>query len=74
LPLLFNFALGYTIGKFQENQVGLKLKGTHSLLVYAYDMNLLEDNIDTTKKNTETLTEASKEVGLEVYVAAYHNI
>jgi hypothetical protein len=29
-------------------------------------MNLLADNIDTLKKNTETLIDASKEVGLEV--------
>jgi hypothetical protein len=31
-------------------------------------MNLLGDNIDTIKKNRETLTDASKEVGLEVNV------
>jgi hypothetical protein len=28
-------------------------------------VNLLDDNIDNIKKNTETLIEASKEVGLE---------
>jgi hypothetical protein len=43
----------------------MKLNGTHQLLVYADDMNLMEDNIDTIMKNTETLTDASKEVGLE---------
>jgi hypothetical protein len=29
-------------------------------------VNLLGDNIDTTKKNTETLIDATEEVGLEV--------
>jgi hypothetical protein len=28
-PLIFNFAINYTIGKVQENQVGLKLNGRH---------------------------------------------
>jgi hypothetical protein len=52
----------------QENQVGLKLNGTHQLLAYADDMKLLGDNIDTIKKNMEILTDASKDVGLEINV------
>jgi hypothetical protein len=43
---LFNFALEYVIMKVQENQVGLKLNGTHQLVAYADDVNLLLDNID----------------------------
>jgi hypothetical protein len=66
LPLLFAFALEYAIRKVQKNQVGLKLNTTHQVLIYADDVNLLGDNIDTTKKNTETVIDASKEVPLEV--------
>jgi hypothetical protein len=48
--------------------VGLKLNGTHQLLAYADDVNLLGGNIDTIMKNTETLIVASKEIGLETNV------
>jgi hypothetical protein len=35
-------------------------------MVYADDVNLLVVNVDTIKKNTQTLIDASKEAGLEV--------
>jgi hypothetical protein len=46
--------------------VGLKLNGTHKVLVYANDVNLFADNTDTITKNTEAVTDASKKAGLKV--------
>jgi hypothetical protein len=66
LPLLFNFALEYTIRAVQENQEGLKLSGICQLLAYGDDLNIMAENIDTINKNKETLLDTSKEVGLEV--------
>jgi hypothetical protein len=67
-PVLFNIALEYAIRKVQENQMRLKLNGTCQLLAYADDMNLLGDNIDTVNRNTGTLIDASKVVGLEAKI------
>jgi hypothetical protein len=47
-------ALVFTTGKFQENQMRLKLNVTHQLLAYADDVTLLGDNIDTIKIVTDT--------------------
>jgi hypothetical protein len=49
----------------QANQEGLKLNGTHRLLVYA-DVNILGGSVHAIKRNTAALVVASKEIGLEV--------
>jgi hypothetical protein len=40
-PLVFNFALEYTIRRVQKNQEGLKLPGTHHLLACADKINIV---------------------------------
>jgi hypothetical protein len=42
------------------------LVGTHQLLVYADDVYLVADNINTIKKNTKALIKTGNEVGLAV--------
>jgi sorting nexin-29 len=64
--LLFNFVLENAIGRVQATQVGFKLNGTHQLLVYADDVNILGGSIHTIRKNTDALLITSKETGLEV--------
>ena len=65
-PLLFNFALDYAINRVQVNQDGLILNGTHQLLAYADDVNILGGSVHTAKENAEALVVATKEIGLRV--------
>jgi hypothetical protein len=58
--------LKYAIRSVQEYHEGLTLNGTHQLLAYADDANIVGENIDNIQKNTKALFDASKEVGLEV--------
>ena len=67
--MLLNFAFEYAIRRVRGNQDGLKLNGTHQLLVYADDVNMLGGSVlyvHTVKENAEALVVASKETGREV--------
>jgi len=72
--LLFNFSLEYAIRRIQVNEDGLKLNGTHQLLVYADDFNVLGGSLHTVKENVEALIVASKETGLEVNASKTKNV
>ena len=63
---LFNFALEYAIRRVHVKQDGLKLNGTHQLLAYANDVNILGGGTHTLQENAEALVAAIREIGLEV--------
>jgi len=53
MSLLFNSALEYAIRRVQVHQDGLKLNGTHQVLVFADDVNILGESVHTVKENQE---------------------
>jgi hypothetical protein len=64
LLMVLNFSSAYPIRKSQENQDRMILKGTHWLLLYADDVNLLHKYIYTINQNTLALLVATYKVGL----------
>jgi len=64
--MLFNCSLEYAIRRVQVNKDGLKLNGTHRLLVYADGVNILGGSVHTVKEDGEALVMARMETGQEV--------
>jgi hypothetical protein len=59
LPMLFIFALESAVRIVRANQDGLKLNGTHYLLVYSVYVNILGGSVHTVEENAEVLVVAS---------------
>jgi hypothetical protein len=60
-PLLFTFALDYTIRRVQVKYNGSQLIGTYQLLVHSDDVNILGGSVLTLKEKTEASAVAIKE-------------
>ena len=63
-PLVFKFALEYANRK--ETTLGLDTNGTHQVLFYADDVNLIGDDIRTIERNSDVLRNVCNEIGLAV--------
>jgi len=66
IAIAFQLCLEYAIWRVQVNLDGLKLDGTHQLMGYADNVNILGGSVNTMKENGEMLVVASMELGLEV--------
>ena len=65
-PLLSNFGLEYTIRNVQETNLGLDINGTHQVLAYPDDVNLISDDIRTTERNADMLINVCRDIGFAV--------
>ena len=52
----------YAIRKIQETNLGLDVNGTHQVLAYADDVNLIRDDIRTIERNADVLLNACKDI------------
>jgi len=66
--LLFNFVLEYALGRSKKIKYlnWIELNWSHQFRVCGDDVNTLDENTSTIKRNSDALLEASRKVGLEV--------
>jgi len=66
-PILFNIALEKVIRSVQSNKLGINIgKTTLDVLDFADDLNLVGENKEMTVRNTKTLIQEAKKIGLEI--------
>jgi hypothetical protein len=70
LPLLFNIAIEYAFRKVQETNLGLDMNGTHQVLAYADDVNLIDSDIRTIERNANVLLNVN--IGTTKYMELGH--
>ena len=56
----------FNIRKVQKTNLGYDMNGTHQVLAYADDVNLIGDYIRNIKRNAEGLLNVCKDIGLAV--------
>jgi hypothetical protein len=66
VAIAFQLCFRISIREVQESQEGMELNGTRQLLACTDDINKLDEHVNIIHKNTESHSEASKKIGLEV--------
>ena len=62
IPINQSINLEYAIRKVQETNLRLEMIGTHQVLAYADDVNLIGDDIRTIERNADVLLNDCKEM------------
>ena len=66
LQLLFNFSLEYAMRMVQETNLGLNMNGTHQILAFADDLNLITIDIRTIERKADVLLNACENISLAI--------